>query len=329
MTRDLRSASVLAAFALLAAQAASGANLLNHYRFDSISAGTTPDATGASDGTINGGITVSSTAQLGNSLSFSGGTAEFVGIDDPADGKTLFTASLWMLPDTADLQGPLGHWNHPTGDRTVLIRTGSTGNLEIFADSDSTGQIGGGVAGLGAISTSQFNHVAITYDGQRLRTFLNGVESSTVHDFGTPLALGEMQFGTLAVGGRGGSERDYTGLIDDVAFFEEQLTFGQINAMINVTGVPDLQFDASQMDTLFDVFDGTLTAASVGGLQWTQASGLGGAAGDVIALPNNGFFINLDGTNGVLGIVPEPSSALLLSLGCLVLVRRRRGCPKA
>jgi len=312
---------------------ANAATLVGHYPFDNINLGVTPDTTGTSDGVINGGITTSPSGVVGGSLSFSGGTGEFVGISDPADGQTAFSASFWMQPTTPDLQGPVGHWNHPTGDRTILIRTGSTGELEIFADQTSGGQIGGGGLGLGAVSATSFNHVAITYDGQNLRSFLNGVESGVVRSFGSPVALGELQFGTLAIGGRGGSERDYTGLIDEVAFFQDQLDVIQINALMSLAQEPSLTYDADQVNQLLEAFAAMDPTVTIDGLEWTLINdgSITAPEGEttttfIDGLPSTA--INLGGGNGFAVVpVPEPSSLLLSVFGFAGVVsaaRRRR-----
>ena len=122
------------------------------------------------------------------------------------------------------------------------------------------------------------------------------------------------------------------GLVDDVAFWSATLTDGKVLALFNLADEPALNYDAGQADQLFQVFDGLLPSADIGGLTWVQDSGLGGVPGGVVNLGGGDFFLNLNGVDGVstLGAaVPEPSSfalsmLALLSLGSTAWRRRRR-----
>jgi len=296
-------------FLATCAETAYGA-LVAHYPLDTISGGTTPDSTGGTAGTLNGtGITLAGSGVIGDSFDFSGGTGQFVGIPNHPWGTTAFTASVWFNPDSLGNQGPLADWtNGGVSPQTFLIRTsGST--LQTYGHNGSA-QRGGSVSFPSeTLTTSDFNHVVLTYDGQRVRTYLNGELSTTVHDFGSVSAFGRgTAAGIAAIGGRGSSERDMAGLVDDVAFWGETLTDGKVAAIFNLADQPALNYDASQADQLFQVFDGALPQVDIGGVTWTPATGLGGAAGDVVDLGGGDFFVNLDGTAGVAssGGTPPP-----------------------
>ena len=119
------------------------------------------------------------------------------------------------------------------------------------------------------------------------------------------------------------------GLVDEVAFWDETLTDGKVAAIFNLADEAALNYDASQADLLFQVFDGSLADVDIGGLTWVQDTGLGGMAGDVVDLGVGDFFLNLDGTAGVSTLsaaIPEPSTFVLAALGLLGLgwVGRRR-----
>jgi len=234
------------------------ANLVAHYPLDTIAGGTTPDSTGGTAGTLNGtGITQAGTGVIGDSFDFSGGTAQYVGIPNHPWGTTAFTTSVWFNPDSLGNQGPVADWtNGGASPQTFLVRTsGST--LQTYVRSGGT-QVGGNVSFPSeTLTTSDFNHVVLTYDGQRARTYLNGELSTTVHNFGSAKTIGNGSTADIAaIGGRGSSEQDLAGLVDDVAFWNVTLTDGKAAALTNLAKQAALNYDAAQADQLFEVFDG-------------------------------------------------------------------------
>lgn len=319
--------------AMVAPSAAPG-QLIGHYGLDEINAGMTPDSTGINGaGVLNGGPTLAAGAgKIGSAFSFAGGTGEYVGINDASFGQTAFTASVWFKPNTLDQGDPLALWDNTAAQRSILIRSSST-DLQAYLRTPGV-QIGGTASfPTESLTTTDFNHAVITYDGQTLRTYLNGeLTSSALPSFGAPgTPLGEGAQATLAIGGRGSSEGDMVGLVDDVALWSETLTDGKVAAIFNLADEAALNYDAGQADLLFQVFNGDLPSADVDGLSWTPADGLGGSLGDVVDLGDDSFFLNLDGSAGVVGraaaAVPEPASVamwLLLGVACVGLMARRR-----
>ena len=284
------------------------ANLVAHYPLDTIAGGTTPDSTGGTAGTLNGtGITQAGTGVIGDSFDFSGGTAQYVGIPNHPWGTTAFTTSVWFNPDSLGNQGPVADWtNGGASPQTFLVRTsGST--LQTYVRSGGT-QVGGNVSFPSeTLTTSDFNHVVLTYDGQRARTYLNGELSTTVHNFGSAKTIGNGSTADIAaIGGRGSSEQDLAGLVDDVAFWNVTLTDGKAAALTNLAKQAALNYDAAQADQLFEVFDGAASDVTIGSKTWSQATGHGGSAGDVVDLGGGDFFLNLDGTAGVSTLTGSP-----------------------
>ncbi len=293
------------------------AALVAHYPLDIIDAGTTPDSTGGTAGTISGsGLFVAASGAVGSSFDFTT-TGNSVGIPNHPWGTTAFTASVWFSPDSLGNQGPLADWtNGGVSPQTFLIRS-SGSNLQTYGHNGSV-QRGGNVSFASeTLTAGDFNHVVLTYDGQRARTYLNGELSTTVHDFGTPSTIGNgSEADIAAIGGRGSSEYQMVGLVDDVAFWDETLTDGKAAAISSLVNQPELNYHAGQADQLFQVFDGTLPNVEIGGRTWAQDTGLGGAAGDVVDLGGGAFFLNLDGTAGVSsssggGGGPEPTPVIV------------------
>jgi hypothetical protein len=305
--------------------------LIAHYPLDASAGGTTPDTTGVNgDGAVNGGPTQSGTGKIGGSFEFTGSASQFVGIADPTFGKTAFTASVWVRPDSLTVnQGPLAQWtNGGPSPRSHLIRSTNTGAINAFVRSGGVQKGGTTSFPTETLSTTQFSIITIAYDGQRLFTYLNGERSPTVADFGAPSTIGEGVAGTSAIGGRGSSERVFDGLIDDVSFFDALLSDGDVRALFTLADDSTLNYDASQADQLFQVHGQQIASANIGGRLWTRATGLTGDDGDLTA-SGLGFTLVLDaaaGTGVVNNAIPEPSTLLLAAFGLLGLLcgRRRR-----
>jgi len=124
----------------------------------------------------------------------------------------------------------------------------------------------------------------------------------------------------------GGSQNTFDGRIDDLAVWDtSELSAAETRALFTLGNEPDLQFDAGEVNELIEAFEAG-TSANVGGLNWTFVGdgSLPGDDGDLIDLGLRGFRLNLGGGNGFTTFIPEPSSALLLACGLLVLHRRRR-----
>jgi hypothetical protein len=278
-------------------------NLIGHYPLDTIIGGTTtPDTTGVNGpGTLNGAVTLSPGAgKIGDAFSFVAGNGNFVGIQDAGFGQDAFTASVWFQPTSIDAGDPVANWtNAGPSPRTFLIRTNG-GVLQTYVRENGTTQIGGNNSfPTETLTTSDFNHAVITYDGQYLRTYLNGEISTSMPGFASPRPIGEGVQGTAAIGGRGSSEQNMNGLVDDVAFWNITLPGGHVAAIHNLAETSALNYNAYQANELFRVYSGAIPEASIGGLTWTPSAGLGGGAGDVVDLGGGNYFLNLDGNAGV------------------------------
>ncbi len=313
------------------------AGLIAHYALDTATGGATPDSTGLNgDGTLLGTVTSGGTGIVGGAFQFSGSSAEYVRIADPVFGLGQVTASVWIKPTTVDLQGPLGQWTyHSDGswDRVFIIRTDSSGTVQEYVHNGSS-QIGGNCTfATQSVSTTAFSLLTLTFDGQALVAYLNGEKSSSSYSFATSgHTLGEGVKDTVAIGGRGGSGQYSTGLIDDVSFFNERLSDGEIRSLFTLASHPGLNYDAGNVQTLFEV-DADGTPRSITWLQWTKNTDLptGHNDGDVwYDAPTGTYYVQFgtSGTSfGVQATVPEPSSLVLAlglgAAGLLALLRRR------
>ncbi len=337
---------ILCLVVLLAALGSSArADLIAHYALDTYALdtasgdGVTPDSTGLNgDGTLVGTVTSGGTGIVGGAFSFSGSATEYVRIASPVSGLSQVTASVWIKPTTVATQGPLGQWTastSSTSEYAFIIRTDGSGNVQEYVHngSGSTGPGGGFSFSTQSVSEAAFSLLTLTFDGETLVAYLNGEKASgDPYSFNTSgQTLGGLEGSTVAIGGRGGSERYSTGLIDDVSFFDERLGDGEIRSLFTLASHPGLNYDAANVQTLFDVSaDGT--PRSVTWLEWTKNTDLpaGHNDGDVWYEDLTGTYYVQFGTSGtpfgVQALVPEPSTfALALAgLGMALAGRRRR-----
>ena len=85
-------------------------------------------------------------------------------------------------------------------------------------------RVPGTVFGPAALSMRTWTHLAVTYDGSRLRFYVNGVRVATVRKSGT-LASSSAP---LKIGGLGARGRYFRGLIDEVRVYNVARSQGQI-----------------------------------------------------------------------------------------------------
>ena len=91
--------------------------------------------------------------------------------------------------------------------------------------------------------------------------------------------------------------QQFSGSIDDFAIWAKDLDAGQVRALYSFGNEPTLNYDASEVQTLFDSFAGQLDAMISGRLWRYQASGLTGAPGQLV-VSSGSYAINLNGGAG-------------------------------
>jgi hypothetical protein len=201
--------------------------LVASYNFD---AGTGTVLVDRSGGTNNGTITAgtwSTTGHTGAALSFNG-TSTWVTIPDaPAlDLTTGMTLEAWVRPSA------LG-----TAWRNVIFKEQTGGMVySLYANQDTTrpvGQvnIGGEVNAVGtaALALNAWTHLALTFDGQAVKLYVNGTLVQTTLIVGAiPASTGVLHLGGDAVWGEW-----YKGLMDDVRIYSRSLSPAEIQTDMN------------------------------------------------------------------------------------------------
>ncbi len=303
----------------LLASSASAADLIGHYKFENNINDSTSNANNGTGSTAGYAAGVNG----GQAALFSGGAHVNVPIN--INAPTSFTIGAWVNPtdntDSAIFGQDNGGW-----DRGVDA-VGGTWHVASNPNASS-----GFTADL-----NTFQFVTARFDGANVALFKDGAVNSAV---ATNNAGGGNT--TLGIGGlypNPNNTHAFSGLIDEFFVFGGGLSDGEIFAIRNLSLDPTLQYDPSQADQLFDVFDGTNATGEVeiDGLTWSHdasAELLAAApnAGDV-GFNNGQFFLNIGGTTGLATAgagqtVPEPASIAIWSLLGLCLAgygyRRQR-----
>jgi hypothetical protein len=122
--------------------------------------------------------------------------------------------------------------------------------------------------------------------------------------------------------------QNVNGIFDDVGVLTGAWNAGEVKGVYNLALDPTLNYDLSQAQMLFDLYDTRdySTGETVGGLTWYNTSGLIGNAGD-LTLSGGIFYLQLDaqGTGvATAPYLPEPSSLGLFALGMLFALPRRK-----
>jgi hypothetical protein len=185
------------------------------------------------DGTITGDVKWD-TGKFGDAILLDGISGHVVaGVVELPNNS--FTATLWVyMPEV-----PAG-WVHVLENGSLengnwwgafRLEPGaeegrfyvSLGDGAQSLDNGTNGQLIGWKAG-------QWEHLAVTYDGSRCRIYLNGAE---VDGFDANLDI-TAGAGTVIIGCMSSQSRYYSGLVDEVALFDNALDVDEINFIMTM-----------------------------------------------------------------------------------------------
>ncbi len=153
---------------------------------------------------------------------------------------TGMTIEGWIKPSILTRQQAIAEWNNGQGQIGVqfmhsIPSLGGAGSLFVNL-LDTSGGNHSFTTGAQALTTSAFQHVAVTYDksGGVARIFVNGkaIVTQTLGVF-TPQTSYDLYFGTRASGPGAGSF--YSGLIDEFTIYNRALSTNEIEDVFNAT----------------------------------------------------------------------------------------------
>ena len=192
-----------------------GAGLVHHWTLDAD--GT--DSVGGLDGTVQGPMV--EPGMVDNGLLFDGidDSVEFTGFVPPLQG----TIVLWM---NAASVGPRGRFLGSVDEFEVYVENGLIAN-QLF----SAGSLPNYVVSNTILVENTWYHVALTYDGASnlQQIYINGeldAEGATADD---PWDGGDFAFGHRA----GRTNQYYSGMLDDVRYYDKVLTVEEVRQLMN------------------------------------------------------------------------------------------------
>jgi chitodextrinase len=256
--------------------AATGSGLVAAYSFDAGSGSAVADASGIGNtGTIANAIW-STAGHTGSALSFNGSNAWVTVPDSPSlDLTSGMTLEAWVEPTQ------LGGW------RTALIKEAPSQtelSYGLYASTDVGPASGHVLVGSPPDTFAQgtttsplgtWTHVAATYDGSKLRVYVNGVKEASKPVRGSIVTSS----GALRIGGNAVWGEYFAGLIDDVRVYNRALSATEIQTdMTTPVGGSPPPADTQPPTTPTGLTVTGTTASSVS-LAWNPSTDNVGVAG--------------------------------------------------
>jgi len=156
--------------------------------------------------------------------------------------------------------------------------------------------------------TGDLNGVSLYIDGTHVgtdTTFFNN--ATTVND-------------AFEFGGSSKYSEDITGLMSDIAVWDESLTTDEQKSLFDLSSNSELMYNAATFDLLKEIHDTGSGELEIGELTWAYADGLTDAAGLTGSDMDFTLVLNSASGTGLVGaapVVPEPSTFALAALGLL------------
>jgi uncharacterized repeat protein (TIGR03803 family) len=195
------------------------------FRFNETAGAVALDGSGmGNNGNMSAGVTRALDAERGKVLQFNGsGGIITVADSDSLDLKAGLTLEAWVKPSA------LGGW------RTVMFKEGDgilpryVLNANDFTPTPAAylhiDFIPDGIRSERKLELNQWAHLAVTYDGETIRLFVNGEEKESRTESG-PIRISE---GRLLIGGTTWGQW-FKGLMDDVRIYDVAVAESQIKA---------------------------------------------------------------------------------------------------
>jgi N-acetylneuraminic acid mutarotase len=196
------------------------------YGLNETSDTTASDLSGQNNHGTVAGATWTAAGRFGGALSFDG-TNDIVTVPDAVslDFTAGMTLEAWVRPST------LAGW------RTVIMKEQPGSLVYALYGNNASNRPAGEVARPGiteaqgsvSLPLNTWSHLAVTYDGSRLRLYVNGAQVANRHARGTIAT----STGALRLGGNSIWGEYFAGLIDEVRLYGRALSAAEITADMN------------------------------------------------------------------------------------------------
>lgn len=204
--------------------------LVSHWKFDEFVRIITRDSIGANHASVHGAQWTP--GRVGGAFNLDG-DGDYIEV--PADASLEpehITVSLWVRP----IGGRYIITNsEEDDDGAFVVQLRANGDLQSIVHTHDVPRYGTVVS----ISKNQWHHVVMTYDGDRMKTYLDGNLMADDNVVDGPLPADGNK---LYMGNREQGDRDFDGTLDEVMIFSRALFAGEVRAMYMaaVTGVFDI-----------------------------------------------------------------------------------------
>jgi concanavalin A-like lectin/glucanase superfamily protein len=214
--------------------AVSAAGLVAAYGFEEGGGTTTADASGNANTAQLVGAVWTAAGKFGNALVFNGTNAWVTLVDDAPELRltTAMTLEAWVKPSVVT-----GMW------RDVIYKGNDNYFLEAASDHSSLpagggifGDVNASTFGTAALPAGVWTHLATTYDGARVRLYVNGVQASSVARTG---AIRTSAI-PLQIGGDSYFGQWFAGTIDEVRVYDRALAPSEIQSDMVTPVAPPL-----------------------------------------------------------------------------------------
>jgi hypothetical protein len=232
-------------------------SLIARYNFEEGTGSTVSDAVGNNDGTTSGGFAWVE-GKCGNYAGSFNGTDSFVEINDSNDfTNTGFSMSAWIKPNdiSVNYQSVFSHYSDGTGaDQSWLFVVRGPEDTVSFTVYDSSENFIGRTAPTSSLTLGEWSHIAATWDGTNssggIKVYVDGVQvDDTNLEFGSFGGINNSaeQVRVGAARNNGSNAYFFDGSIDDVRYYNKELSVSEINEVKN--NCPDLVSSSSSIDS--------------------------------------------------------------------------------
>ena len=267
-------------------------DLIGHWAFDDGSGTTPDDSTGASDGSF-GGTPTWTTGKLDGALAFDGAdwvNTNSIVLPDTDD----FTISGWVQTSTSHDGAMVGQG--PSADPRLILygtRTSSGDIARLYLH----GQV---VVSTTKTNDGEWHQVTLSRTGNTFKIYVDGEHEGTGSTtVAVPIDDPATDKTMIGAADNSGGFR-FQGKIDDVAIWNRALSDTEVKASHGLANTAGIQYNASETQRLFDLFQAGSGSASIENHAWHPASGLAGAPGDVVDQGGGTYAVVLDASgNGV------------------------------